>query len=187
MNKRLSKYAHSHEQYTVTELDSKDFSSRTTNKDGRVVWYIVCGRSSPTCMNDEPRPQITLWWKQFCTLAGNVFHLVDPIFTGLMAVYWKLCSAAVILGKDDSTHESICRLKSEKLLFSLDTLCLISGWERTHSVVYTEDKHWRRSVISMLCAGESQIVFLPHHRCVSACCSLTRESLFIPTDTPRPT
>ena len=34
----------------------------------------------------------------------------------------------------------------------------------------------------MLCAGESQIVFLPHHRCVSACCSLTRESLFIPTD-----
>ena len=66
-------------------------------------------------------------------------------------------------------------------------LCLISDWERIHSVVYTEDKHWRRSVISMLCAGESQIVFLPHHRCVSACCSLTRESLFIPTDTPRPT
>ena len=61
-------------------------------------------------------------------------------------------------------------------------LCLISDWERIHSVVYTEEKHWRRSVISMLCAGESQIVFLPHHRCVSACCSLTRESLFIPTD-----
>ena len=41
MNKRLSKYAHSHEQYTVTELDSKDFSSRITNKDGRVVWLVV--------------------------------------------------------------------------------------------------------------------------------------------------
>ena len=41
MNKRLSKYAHSHEQYTVTELDSKDFSSRTTNKDGRAVWLVV--------------------------------------------------------------------------------------------------------------------------------------------------
>ena len=41
MNKRLSKYAHSHEQYTVTELDSKDFSSRTTNKDGRVVCLVV--------------------------------------------------------------------------------------------------------------------------------------------------
>ena len=41
MNKRLSKYAHSHEQYTVTELDSKDFSSRTTNKDGRVVWLVL--------------------------------------------------------------------------------------------------------------------------------------------------
>ena len=41
MNKRLSKYAHSHERYTVTELTSKDFSSRTTNKDGRVVWFVV--------------------------------------------------------------------------------------------------------------------------------------------------
>ena len=31
-------------------------------------------------------------------------------------------STAVILGKDDSTHESICRLKPEKLVFSLKTL-----------------------------------------------------------------
>ena len=72
-----------------------------------------------------------------------------------------------------------CRPPLADCLCLYRKLCLISGWEGIHSVVYTEDKHWRRSVISMLCAGESQIVFLPHHRCVSACCSLTRESLFI--------
>ena len=130
MNKRLSKYAHSHEQYTVTELDSKDFSSRTTNKDGRVVWLVV-----------DPPPYAGMLMSHAPSCGSGFalftcYYLVDPIF--------------------NTEPAFVCTGSS--------------------------DKHWRRSVISMLCAGESQIVFLPHHRCVSACCSLTRVSLFIPTD-----
>ena len=40
-------------------------------------------------------------------------------------------------------------------------LCLISGWERIPSVGYTEDKHWRRSVISIcFVLGSHKLYFL---------------------------
>ena len=159
MNKHLSKYAYSHEQYTVTELDSEDFSSRTTNKDGRVVWIVV-----------DPPP-----YAGMLSHAPNSLGIVEVVVCAFTFHCVPSCRPPAPLS---ALADCLCLYWK---------LCLISGWERIHSVVYTEDKHWRRSVISMLCAGESQIVFLPHHRCVSACCSLTRESLFIPTDTPRPT
>ena len=136
MNKRLSKYAHSHEQYTVTELDSKDFSSRTTNKDGRVVWLVVDPPPYAGMMSHAPNSHVvshSLPCVSSCQPVWGpglfgLFRLVLCYHADYLCLYWKLC--------------------------------LISNWERTHSVVYTEDKHWRRSVI------------LPHHRCVSACCSL---------------
>ena len=68
MNKRLRKYAHSHEQYTVTELESEDFSSRTTNKDGRVVWLVVDPPPYVGMLSHAPNPHVVKLCKSLFTV-----------------------------------------------------------------------------------------------------------------------